>query len=116
MRGDWTAVAALPGGDVPFANFEAFVAELKRQHEWLLPDVAAHYARLYGTRAAAVLGGATSMAGLGTHIGGRLYEAEIDYLRQHEWAVSAEDILDRRTKHGLHLGKEQKAAVARLFQ
>jgi glycerol-3-phosphate dehydrogenase len=35
----------------------------------------------------------------------------VDYLRRHEWAVTAEDILWRRSKLGLHVGAE---TVARL--
>ena len=38
---------------------------------------------------------------------------EIDYLRRAEWAMTAEDVLDRRTKHGLHITAEQRAAVQR---
>ena len=44
-------------------------------------------------------------------LGDGLYEAEVDYLRRHEWAVTAEDILWRRSKLGLHVGAE---TVARL--
>ena len=32
-----------------------------------------------------------------------LHAREIDYLRREEWAVTAEDILFRRSKLGLHL-------------
>ena len=41
-------------------------------------------------------------------------QCEIDYLRKAEWAQTAEDVLDRRTKHGLHLTPEQRAAVVAL--
>jgi glycerol-3-phosphate dehydrogenase len=39
-----------------------------------------------------------------------LYAAEAEYLAAHEWAASAEDILWRRTKLGLHIpsGKAQR--------
>ena len=65
--------------------------------------LAQHYARLYGTRIDAVLGSAGSLADLGRHFGGLLYEQEARYLREIEWAQTADDILFRRTKHGLHL-------------
>ena len=58
--------------------------------------------------------GARDLAGLGRHFGGLLYQAEIDYLREAEWAQTAEDVLDRRTKHGLHITPAQRAAVAAL--
>ena len=41
----------------------------------------------------------------------QLFEAELNYLRRFEWARSGEDVLWRRSKLGLHLGAEQRAAV-----
>ncbi|PPU18117.1 hypothetical protein, partial [Xanthomonas arboricola] len=40
---------------------------------------------------------------VGTHFGADLYQAEVDYLRAHEWAVTADDILWRRSKLGLRI-------------
>ena len=88
---------------MPDADFDRFLAELRRARPWLPEALAHHYARLYGTRAKDVLNGARDLAGLGRHFGGLLYQCEIDYLRRAEWAQTAEDVLDRRTKHGLHL-------------
>ena len=34
----------------------------------------------------------------------------------HEWARSADDILTRRTKHYLHLSKDEKAAFRGWFE
>ncbi|TIT31100.1 MAG: glycerol-3-phosphate dehydrogenase, partial [Mesorhizobium sp.] len=50
-------------------------------------------------------------ADLGRNFGADLYEAEVRYLVQNEWAMTAEDVLWRRTKRGLHLGREQAAAL-----
>ncbi|MGO4355271.1 glycerol-3-phosphate dehydrogenase C-terminal domain-containing protein, partial [Rhizobium sp. RAF36] len=61
----------------------------------------------YGTRANVLLGKAASMADLGRHFGSDLYEAEVRYLMQNEWAFTAEDVLWRRTKAGLHMTTEQ---------
>ena len=113
MKGDWTSNAPLPGGDIPSGNFDEFVAGIKRGNGWLPEALALHLARLYGTRARDVINGATSLDGLGQKFGDRLYEAEIIYLRKNEWAETADDILDRRTKHRLHLTPEQQLAVAR---
>jgi glycerol-3-phosphate dehydrogenase len=96
---------------MPDADFGRFLAGLRRAHPWLPEALAHHYARLYGTRAEAVMNGAGGMAGLGQHFGGLLYACEIDYLRKAEWARTAEDVLDRRTKHGLHITPGQRAAV-----
>jgi D-erythritol 1-phosphate dehydrogenase len=111
MTAPWTASAPLPGGDMPGADFDGFLGEFRRAHSWLPEALAHHYARLYGTRAPDVLNGARDMAGLGQHFGGLLHACEIDYLRKAEWAGTAEDVLDRRTKHGLHLTPEQRAGV-----
>jgi glycerol-3-phosphate dehydrogenase len=113
MKAPWTASAPLPGGDMPDADFERFLAGLRRSNPWLPEALAHHYARLYGTRTEEVVNGAVELAGLGRHFGGLLYQCEIDYLRKTEWARTAEDLLDRRTKHGLHLTPEQRAAVSR---
>ena len=56
------------------------------------------------------------MLDLGEDYGGGLTRAEIDYLIANEWARSADDVLWRRTKMGLHLSEAQRAAVARLFE
>lgn len=113
MKEPWTARAPLPGGDMAGADFDRFLAELRRAHPWLQEAVAHHYARLYGTRTKDVLNSARDLSGLGQHFGATLYQAEIDYLRRSEWARTAEDVLDRRTKHGLHLTAEQRGEVAR---
>ncbi len=107
----WTAKAALPGGDMPESDFGRFLSDLAKRHPWLPQDLAHHYARLYGTRTEQLLGQAKQIADLGQHIGGLLYAREIDYLREAEWARTAEDVLDRRTKHGLHVGAAAREAV-----
>jgi D-erythritol 1-phosphate dehydrogenase len=107
----WTAAAPLPGGDMPNADFDAFLAGFRREHPWLPADLARHYARLYGTRARDLLGDAAGMEGLGPHLGGLLYAREADYLCRVEWARTAEDILERRTKHGLHLRDDEKRSL-----
>ena len=107
----WTAGACLPGGDIPDADFDRFLSDFSRAHDWLPASLARHYARLYGTRADVVLGGARSLIELGMHFGGDLFEREVAYLRAFEWARSAEDILERRTKHGLHIGQPARTAL-----
>ena len=111
MKEAWTAGAPLPGGDMPGADFERFLAGLRSSYPWLPEALAHHYARLYGTRSTEVIGTARSVKDLGTHFGWLLHQAEIDYLKRAEWAATAEDVLDRRTKHGLHITREQRREV-----
>ncbi len=108
----WTAGATLPGGDIPDADFGAFLRRLRGDYSWLPADLADHYAHLYGTRAAALLGPAKTMADLGRPLGGLLYEREASFLRETEWAVTAADVLQRRTKHGLHMSADEKLDFA----
>jgi glycerol-3-phosphate dehydrogenase len=112
----WTAGASLPGGDIADADFDGFLVKFRREYPWLPADLATHYARLYGTRARHLLDGASGLADLGRHLGGLLYVREVDYLCRFEWARSAEDILERRTKHGLHLSEAQKHSLRRWLQ
>jgi glycerol-3-phosphate dehydrogenase len=105
-RGPWTANAPLPGGDIPAADFAGFLARFERDHPWLPTSLAQRYARNYGTRASAFIDGARRLADLGTDFGGGLYQAEVEYLIENEWAATAEDILWRRSKLGLHAPPE----------
>lgn len=115
MTPPWTAQVPLPGGDIPRADFESFLGDTHENFPWLPHDLAKHYARLYGTRLTQIIGEASSLDGLGRKFGPRLYEAEVSYLVAHEWARSAEDILQRRTKHGLHMTPMEKAALESWF-
>jgi glycerol-3-phosphate dehydrogenase len=102
----WTATAPLPGGDMPGADFDRFVDELKRRYPWLPAALAQRFAHAYGTRTERVLGDAKNLADLGADIGGGLHEAEINYLTFYEWALTAEDVLWRRSKLGLHVSPD----------
>ena len=103
VRPEWTAKAPLPGGDIVRADFNGFLADLRRHYSWL-PEAQLHrYARAYGTRVHRLLGSAAGLADLGKDFGGGVFEAEIDYLVKREWARTPEDILWRRSKLGLHV-------------
>ncbi|KGJ03902.1 glycerol-3-phosphate dehydrogenase [Paracoccus halophilus] len=115
MGPDWTETATLPGGEIANADYESFVETLRSGYPWMPRKLVHHYGRLYGARTPDLLGGARDLAGLGRHFGGQLYEAEIRYLVAKEWALRPEDILYRRTKHYLHLTKDQIGAFADWF-
>ncbi|WP_131196553.1 glycerol-3-phosphate dehydrogenase [Lichenihabitans psoromatis] len=104
----WTAKEALPGGDIKNANFNAFLATLQAETPWLPPALAEHYAHLYGTRARELLTGATGLNDLGRHFGGLLYQREAEFLQRTEWAKTSADILQRRTKHSLHMTPSER--------
>ncbi|MEJ0095159.1 MAG: glycerol-3-phosphate dehydrogenase [Methylocella sp.] len=105
----WTRNAGLPGGEMPGADFDAMLIALKQSYSWLPADVALGYARRYGTRAQTLLHGAASAGDLGHYFGGTFYEREARFLIDQEGALTADDILARRTKHGLHLTAGQRS-------
>ena len=109
---DWTQAAHLPGGGLPEADPGQFMGQLKQRCPFLTPAMQGHFTRLYGTLAFEILRDVRSLADLGENFGGGLFEAELRYLVEHEWAETAADVLERRTKYGLKLNPEQKRAVA----
>ncbi len=113
--GDWTATAHLPGGDIANADFAAFETVLTQRYPWLPAEMRRRLARAYGTRIERLIGSAKALTDLGTHFGGDLYEAEVRYLIDQEWARSAEDVLWRRSKLGLHLPQEAQDKLRAWF-
>jgi glycerol-3-phosphate dehydrogenase len=99
----WTVRAALPGGDVPDGSFAVFLRTVERRYPWLPPQLHQRYAHAYGTRIERMLGSATALADLGTELLPGLHAREVEYLCREEFARTAEDILWRRSKLGLHL-------------
>jgi glycerol-3-phosphate dehydrogenase len=107
MRDAWTRSAKLPGGDIPDADFESFLGECHRRYPWLAPSLLQHYGRLYGTRIHELLAGAHSLEGLGERFSADFYQREAEFLTRTEWAETAEDIVERRTKHARHMSQAE---------
>ena len=107
----WTQLAVLPGGDLPGASLAVFLRATARRFPWLPVAVRERYARAYGTRIAQLVGAARNLPMMGEEVLPGLYEREIDYLCGYEWALTARDILWRRSKLGLHLPPESEARL-----
>ncbi|WP_028943469.1 glycerol-3-phosphate dehydrogenase [Pseudomonas vranovensis] len=115
MRGSWTATAPLPGGEAmttPQALADAILARCG----WLPAEIAKRWALTYGSRVWRLLEGVQGPEDLGDAIGGGLFTREVDYLRSEEWAVSADDILWRRTKLGLFTTASEQQALRDYLQ
>ena len=112
----WTATAPLPGGDMPGADFDGWLADLQRRLPAFDPAFLRRLARRQGTTALDIIGDARDMAGMGQHFGGGLTEREVLHLKDREWARTAEDVLWRRTKIGLHLAPAEREAAARSIE
>ena len=107
----WTARAPLPGGDMPWDGVAAHVAQALRRWSFLIEGEARRMVRAYGTRLDRVLGEAKTREDLGPWFG-ELSAAEVRYLMENEWAREPDDVLWRRSKLGLRLSPENRAALA----
>ena len=117
LKGDhWTATAHLPGGDFPRDALGLLVAELLREYPFLATGDATRLARAYGLDAVTWLGSARGWADLGRSFGHGLSEAEVRYLMDREWAQTADDVLWRRSKLGLHLEEAEQEALRRFME
>ncbi|MFC3609531.1 glycerol-3-phosphate dehydrogenase [Stutzerimonas tarimensis] len=115
MQPAWTADALLPGAE-EMVDPQQLAGELSAQHPWLPAEVARRWAGSYGSRSWKLSEGAAGLDDLGKHFGAGLYSREVDYLRQEEWAVSAEDILWRRSKLGLTLPADGRRQLERYLE
>ncbi len=113
--GAWTAGVALPGGDFALSAKTALTEQLCEDYPFLTGGWARRLVRSYGTEARDVLGAATCADDLGQSFGATLTEAELRWMRDREYARSGEDALWRRSKLGLHMSADQRAAVAAWF-
>jgi glycerol-3-phosphate dehydrogenase len=110
MRGDWTADEELPGGDV--GHFNAFRDAMFARYPNLGREMVDAVVRRHGSLTPKILRDAKFAEGLGRNFGAGLTQHEIEYLVAEEWAQTAEDVLWRRTKCGLHMTEPQRDAVA----
>lgn len=110
MKGRWTAGSKLPGGDLPHDAVEGRIAELQKKYSFMKPANLRRLFRAYGTEVETILGDARFAADLGQTFG-PVTEKEIAYLRAHEWVVTADDLLWRRSKLGLHMKPDEQDAL-----
>jgi len=101
----WTRNALLPGAD--FSSRQQLADELQLNYPWLAPSIARRFVRSYGTDSHHILKHCNGPADLGHAYTDTLHQREVDYLIAHEWALTADDILWRRSKQGLYITPEQ---------
>jgi glycerol-3-phosphate dehydrogenase len=116
MGPPWTAEGALPGGTLPEGGVDALVEQLRDGYPALDRELLRQLARRHGSLATEVLAGTRQGAGTGQHFGADLYAFEVDYFVRKEWALTAEDVLWRRTKSGLRLDGAAANALAAYLQ
>ncbi|MCK5424430.1 MAG: glycerol-3-phosphate dehydrogenase [Emcibacter sp.] len=106
MAEHWTENASLPGGKI--SDMAEFIQDKQVEYNGLDKDLCERYAHLYGTRMDDMLRGCGEDAKL---IGPGLYDYEARFLIREEWAITAQDILWRRTKLGLTWSEDQVAQL-----
>ncbi|MEK7819510.1 MAG: glycerol-3-phosphate dehydrogenase [Pseudomonadota bacterium] len=111
----WTAKAPLPGGAFGERPAEAVFEDLARDYPGIGREILRGLFRRHGTRTRDVLGDAETAADLGRDFGGGLHEREVAYLKAHEWAKTADDVLWRRTKCGLAMTEAERRAFGEAF-
>ena len=107
----FTGIEPLPGGDFPRQGFDTLVRSLRGAFPALDPALLSRLARAYGTEAFRMLEGVADEDDLGDWFGGHLCAREVDFLMDREWALTAEDVLWRRSKLGLRTTPEEAAAL-----
>ncbi len=109
MKPAWTGTTPLPGS--AFETRAQARAQMFERYAGLPEAVVRGAFRRHGAEAAAVLGDGR----VGEHYGAGLTERELRHFLDHEWASSAEDVLWRRTKCGLHMTEAQRSRVQQVI-
>ena len=107
----WTAGVALPGGDFAVSDVTKLQADLCAAYPFVSDAWALRLIRAYGTNAVRMLGDAADATDLGQDFGATLTARELDWLKDQEFAQTAEDVVWRRSKLGLRLTSDQIAAI-----
>ncbi len=98
----------LPGASTKTMSFAEYQRHAHEKYTWLDEATKERYLNHYGTQTEIILAGCSDMTDLGKNFTHTLYQAEVDYLMENEWANSIEDILWRRTKLGLIINAQEK--------
>lgn len=108
-RKPWTGAALLPGGNLdergktepvggkPQERFARFVESVKIQYPWLPSALVQRLARASGTRIQIILAGTNKLGDLGCELAPGLFERELQYLCDEEWACSGDEVMWRRS-------------------
>jgi glycerol-3-phosphate dehydrogenase len=107
----WTGRHPLPGGDFPVRGFDRQVSDTRARYPFLEGAAARRLVRAYGAQVPAILQDARSPTDLGRMFGADLSETELRYLARVEWAMTAEDVVWRRSKLGLRLSRAEIAEI-----
>ena len=109
MNNPWTDKVPLPGGDIDSVLMSTQI--WAEQYPSLPADFLRKLVMRHGSRADSILNGVATLNDLGKTFGqgaNLLCEREIEFFVREEWARTAEDILWRRSKCGLHMDSTER--------
>ena len=106
-----TRARIFPGGAI--ADFDLHLEHVLARWPFLGEERARRMAHAYGTQLMEMLDSVEDEAGMGKPLGAGLTEIEARWMRDHEWALTPDDALFRRSKLGLHLSAAERDAFAR---
>lgn len=108
-----TKTTPLPGSTFGTMLFEQYLIYARKKYNWLDKEVLNRYLYSYGSRTEDFLSKCTDIESMGKQYGSSsLYQVELDYLINEEWASTLEDVLERRTKLGLTMDSTSKKELA----
>jgi glycerol-3-phosphate dehydrogenase len=108
-----TRMRVFPGGAI--AGFDHYLAQVNLTWPFLGAARATRMAHAYGAMLADMLHDVKDEAGMGADLGAGLTEIEARWMRDKEWARTAADALDRRSKVGLTLTPAQRTAFEKAW-
>ncbi len=106
----WTHCSTLPGGDFSCSR-DLYANNIHQDYPFLSARLANRYTSQFGSNTHTLLQNVKSKAELGIDFGHEVYQAEIDYMIEHEFVKHPDDFLWRRTKMGVVMSHEEQLAV-----
>ena len=110
-KSQWTRTTPLYGGDFQGLTFEQYVVNARIKYRFAPDLLIRRLVRHYGTHIHTIMDNAKNLKDLGKHFGAQLYEKEVKYMIDVEYAQTAEDIVWRRTRLGLHMTNAEIKAL-----
>tara|TARA_Y100001956_G_C4128654_1_gene192001 strand:- start:3494 stop:5041 length:1548 start_codon:yes stop_codon:yes gene_type:complete len=118
MGSPWTARQALPGGNFSCTR-EQLAETIHSQYTWLPLTLIQRYVTQFGTRTWQLLENTNGLEEMGIKFSDSaegIFQKEIDYLIDNEFAQTCEDILWRRTKLGLYISEQEQSSITDYVQ
>ncbi|MBT4963291.1 MAG: glycerol-3-phosphate dehydrogenase [Francisellaceae bacterium] len=95
---------------------ENYLSDLLNSYRWAGKELVTRWFDNYGTISKLFLSDVNQESDMGRNFGHGLYEREVNYLIENEWACTIDDILWRRTKLGLIFSEHNSTLLKNWLQ